>query len=112
MTEFPPLEVGGRLDALSGRLVEAEVDGLVVTTLPNIRYLTGFTGSAGILVVTGSRAMLTTDGRYRTQSAEQVAAAGVRFASRDRDRGPSGPARRGERGSDGRRAGRPRKRTT
>jgi Xaa-Pro aminopeptidase len=77
MTEFPPLEVGGRLDALSGRLVEAEVDGLVVTTLPNIRYLTGFTGSAGILVVTGSRAMLTTDGRYRTQSAEQVAAAGV-----------------------------------
>ena len=42
-----------------------------------MRYLTGFTGSAGVLVVTADGALLTTDGRYRTQSAEQVAAAGA-----------------------------------
>ncbi len=77
MTALPALEVGARLDSLSGRLAEAEVDALVVTALANVRYLTGFSGSAGILVVTGTGALLTTDGRYRTQSAEQVAAAGV-----------------------------------
>jgi len=77
MTALPALEVGARLDSLTGRLAEAEVDALVVTALANVRYLTGFSGSAGILVVTGTGALLTTDGRYRTQSAEQVAAAEV-----------------------------------
>ena len=49
----------------------------MVTTLANVRYLTGFSGSAGVLVVTERSALLTTDGRYRTQSAEQVGLAGV-----------------------------------
>ena len=53
------------------------MDALVVTELANVRYLTGFTGSAGVLAVTAQGALLTTDGRYRTQSAEQVAAAGA-----------------------------------
>ena len=39
-----------------------------MTTLPNVRYLTGFSGSAAVLVVTRDAAVLTTDGRYRTQS--------------------------------------------
>ena len=68
--------VAGRLDAAASPIRRA-VDALLVTTLPNIRYLTGFTGSAGVLVVTPGGALLTTDGRYRTQSAEQLAAAGV-----------------------------------
>src|SRR6202035_1998560 len=54
-----------------------EIDALVVTTLPNIRYLTGFSGSAGVLTVTRDVAVLTTDGRYRTQSAEQVEKSGA-----------------------------------
>jgi Xaa-Pro aminopeptidase len=74
---LPPLEVAGRLDRLRAGLEAAEVDALVVTALANVRYLTGFTGSAAVLLVTGSSALLTTDGRYRTQSAEQLAAAGV-----------------------------------
>jgi Xaa-Pro aminopeptidase len=69
------MSVAGRIDALRARF--DGFDALVVTTLPNVRYLTGFTGSAGVLVVTGRGALLTTDGRYRTQSAEQVAAAGA-----------------------------------
>jgi Xaa-Pro aminopeptidase len=70
-----PLQVAPRLEALRARLDGASVDALIVTNLANVRYLTGFTGSAGILAVTAKSALLTTDGRYRTQSAEQVEAA-------------------------------------
>jgi Xaa-Pro aminopeptidase len=69
---LPPLTVTGRIDRLRAAFDEHEIDALVVTTLPNVRYLTGFAGSAGVLTVTRDRALLTTDGRYRTQSAEQV----------------------------------------
>jgi Xaa-Pro aminopeptidase len=74
---LPPIVVTGRLDRLRATFDEHEVDALVVTTLPNVRYLTGFTGSAAVLVVTKDLAVLTTDGRYRTQSAEQVERAGA-----------------------------------
>jgi Xaa-Pro aminopeptidase len=72
-----PLEVAPRMDRLRARFDDAGVDGLVVTNLANVRYLTGFTGSAGVLAVTREGALLTTDGRYRTQSAEQVTSAGA-----------------------------------
>jgi len=65
-----------RLAALRAGLAEAGVDALVVSTLANVRYLTGFSGSAGLLLVTAHKALLTTDGRYRTQAAEQLAQAG------------------------------------
>jgi Xaa-Pro aminopeptidase len=74
---LPPITVTGRLDTLRQSFEEHEIDALVVTTLPNIRYLTGFSGSAGVLTVTRADALLTTDGRYRTQSAEQIARAGA-----------------------------------
>ncbi len=76
-TPLPPLTVSGRLDRLRAGFDEHEIEALVVTTLANVRYLTGFTGSAGVLSVTRDGALLTTDGRYRTQSAEQVAEAGA-----------------------------------
>jgi Xaa-Pro aminopeptidase len=56
---------------------EGPVEGLLVTTPANIRWLSGFSGSAGSLLVTAERALLVTDGRYRTQAAEQLAASGV-----------------------------------
>ena len=74
---LPPIVVTGRLDRLRAAFDEHEVDALVVTTLPNVRYLTGFTGSAAVLVVTRDLSVLTTDGRYRTQSAEQLQRAGA-----------------------------------
>ncbi len=79
---LPALTVGGRLDRLRARLGAAgpdgrPVDALLVTTPANVRWLTGFSGSAGTLLVAGDRAWLTTDGRYRTQAAEQLAAVGV-----------------------------------
>lgn len=48
------------------------IDALVVSLLPNVRYLTGFTGSHGAAVVTASGAWFLTDARYRTQSANEV----------------------------------------
>jgi Xaa-Pro aminopeptidase len=52
------------------------VGALAVTHLPNIAYLSGFTGSAGILVVAPSAIVLVTDGRYRT-ALEELAAGGA-----------------------------------
>jgi Xaa-Pro aminopeptidase len=76
-TALPEITVTGRLDRLRAAFDEHEVDSLVVTTLPNVRYLTGFSGSAAVLIVTRDLALLTTDGRYRTQSAEQLERAGA-----------------------------------
>jgi len=67
----------GRVDRVRERLGDAGTDALLVTTPENIRWLTGFTGSAGLLLVTTGGAVLTTDGRYRTQAAEQLEDAGV-----------------------------------
>ena len=54
------------------------VDALLVTHLPNIRYLTGFTGSAGLLLVQSTRTVLVTDFRYAVQAGQEVGnAAGV-----------------------------------
>jgi len=76
-TPLPAITVGGRLDRLRATFDAHEIDALVVTTLPNVRYLTGFSGSAGVLTVTRDVALLATDGRYRTQSAEQLERAGA-----------------------------------
>ena len=59
---LPPLQVADRLARLRVGIDAAEVDALLVTALPNVRYLTGFTGSAGVLLVTGRGAPLVTDG--------------------------------------------------
>jgi Xaa-Pro aminopeptidase len=76
-SSLPPMDVAGRLERLRARLPGAGCEALLVTSLVNLRYLTGFSGSAGMLLVTSDRALLVTDGRYRDQSAEQLAAAGV-----------------------------------
>ena len=74
---LPAIRVTGRLDRLRESFDRHEIDALVVTTLANVRYLTGFSGSAAVLAVTRDTALLTTDGRYRTQSSEQIEKAGV-----------------------------------
>ena len=61
-----------RLAALADGLTAAHVDGLLVTSLPNIRYLTGFSGSSALLFVTPRDIVLITDFRYQTQIAEEV----------------------------------------
>ena len=59
-----------------GRLVETfealEVDGLLVTHLPNVRYLSGYSGSNGQVIVGREGARFFTDGRYIEQSRREV----------------------------------------
>ena len=69
------MSVSSRLGALREAIEAAECDALLVTSLVNVRYLTGFTGSAGMLLVTATDALLVSDGRYREQAREQIAAA-------------------------------------
>ena len=58
------------------RAVEAEgLDGLLVTHLPNIRYLTGFSGSAALLLVGRDASSLISDFRYASQAPAEVGAA-------------------------------------
>ena len=66
-----------RFGLLRRRLNGLGVSGLLVTHLPDVRYLCGFTGSSAALAVTRRAARLFTDGRYRTQAVEEVKAAKV-----------------------------------
>ena len=61
-----------RRDALSARFEELSVDALFVTRLLHTRYLTGFTGSNGQVLVRGDGALFLTDGRYTEQSRREV----------------------------------------
>ncbi len=58
-------------------MTKAGLPGLLVTHLPDIRYLSGFTGSSAALAITRRSARLFTDGRYRAQAAAEVQAARV-----------------------------------
>ena len=49
-------------------------DAMLITSLPNLRYLTGFTGSNGLAIVTASQTWFFTDPRYQFQAAQEVAA--------------------------------------
>lgn len=61
-----------RIARVVDALVQHHLDALVVTSLPNIRYLTGFSGSSAILVVTARELVFFTDFRYETQVQEEV----------------------------------------
>jgi Xaa-Pro aminopeptidase len=74
------MDVADRPVRLQSRLDAAGCDALLVTNLTNIRYLTGFTGSAALLLVTPRGLVFVTDGRYRDQAAGQLAGAGVTAA--------------------------------
>jgi Xaa-Pro aminopeptidase len=62
-----------RRDFLRATAAERGLDAVLVTNLLNVRYLTGFTGSNGaLLVATDGNDLFGTDGRYTTQAATQV----------------------------------------
>ncbi len=66
---------GARQEAVRAALVSEGLEALVVTHLPNIRWLTGFTGSAGLVLLTPSNTLLLTDFRYATQAPQEAGAA-------------------------------------
>ena len=57
-------------------------DAVLITNLPDVRYLSGFTGSSAALVLVGGRAMLFTDGRYTGQARAEAAGTRVVIAKK------------------------------
>jgi Xaa-Pro aminopeptidase len=68
-----------RIGQLRRRITRAGLQGLLITHLPDVRYLCGFTGSSAALAVTRRAARLFTDGRYTAQAAQEVSAAKVQI---------------------------------
>ncbi len=70
-----------RLQRVREQLAEKRLHAFIVFNRASIRYLTGFTGSAGVLVIgRDSEALLVTDGRYQLQAKEQTKGTGVKIA--------------------------------
>lgn len=61
-----------RLQALAGALDGAHLDALLVSGLANVRYLTGFSGSNALLLVTPAESLLLTDARYAEQAVAEA----------------------------------------
>ena len=61
-----------KVNKLRGILDDKELDALLVSSPPNRRYLSGFTGSAGYLLISRSESVLCTDFRYLEQAKEQA----------------------------------------
>jgi Xaa-Pro aminopeptidase len=72
-----------RQQKLREQLAAAKLDALLVSHLPNIRYLSGFTGSAGFLLITESSSVFFSDVRYDTQAREEVKGAKVVIARKN-----------------------------
>src|SRR5438045_4686999 len=69
MSDRRPARIAARRESL----IAAHIDGLVLTSLPNVRYLTGFSGSSALVLVTQRDLHFITDFRYDTQVSEEVA---------------------------------------
>jgi len=61
-----------RLQRLVERLPKHQLDALLISTPENRCYLSGFTGSAGYLLINGEQLMLFTDSRYTQQARDQA----------------------------------------
>jgi Xaa-Pro aminopeptidase len=71
---------GARKKKLLSAVKTAGVEALLVTHLPDVRYLSGFAGSNAVMVVFGGRSVLFTDGRYTLQAKSEVRGARVVIA--------------------------------
>jgi Xaa-Pro aminopeptidase len=73
----PEMDFKAREKKLREHLATTRFDALLISHLPNIRYLCGFTGSAGLLLVEEAGSVFFTDVRYDVQAHEEVKAAKV-----------------------------------
>ena len=61
-----------RVTRLAAQLPGRELDAILISAPENRRYLSGFTGSAGYLLITPQRQLLFTDSRYSEQAGNQA----------------------------------------
>jgi Xaa-Pro aminopeptidase len=71
----PPEPCLERQAALRSAVEREGIDALLITHLPNVRYLTGFTGTAALLLIRPDATVLITDFRYAVQAPAEVGAA-------------------------------------
>ncbi len=76
------MDHAGRLERLQSVLPASKLDFLLITHLPNVRYLSGFSGTAAALLVGEHGATLFTDGRYIAQAKQEVRNARVVIGSK------------------------------
>ncbi|MBX2821078.1 MAG: aminopeptidase P family protein [Rhodothermaceae bacterium] len=69
-----------RLEVLQACVESNDADALILTFMPDIRWLTGFSGSNALVVYTKGRSYFVTDGRYATQSRDEVEAGEIHVA--------------------------------
>lgn len=72
-----------RIRKLQEKLSAEKLDGMVVSSLANIRYLCGFTGSNGMILITRSAAAFYTDFRYQEQIKTEVKGCTRKILDRD-----------------------------
>ena len=75
--KLAPMDVPARLERLRSLLSQAGCEALLVSNRSNVRYLTGFSGSAGVLMVREDDAVLVTDRRYAAQAPRELAGTGA-----------------------------------
>jgi Xaa-Pro aminopeptidase len=64
--------MSNRLESIRNKLTETGADAFICYSSPNYRYLSGFTGSLAILIITMRQATIMSDFRYRTQIPQEV----------------------------------------
>ncbi|HHT9131045.1 MAG TPA: aminopeptidase P family N-terminal domain-containing protein, partial [Candidatus Tripitaka californicus] len=62
------MNISNRLRRLRQKVIKKGLDGLVITKLPNVRYMSGFTGSEALILLTRDRFIFLTDFRYIEQA--------------------------------------------
>lgn len=72
-----------RIKRLREKLDQENLDLLLVTSLTNIRYLCGYTGSNGLLLISRNKALFLTDFRYKEQVKKEVKGAEIKIAQRE-----------------------------
>jgi len=71
-----------RIDELRKKALAANLDGMVITHLDHVRYLCGYSGSNGLLVITEKQAQFLTDFRYVDQARKEVKGAKTYIAKK------------------------------
>ncbi|MCH7788814.1 MAG: aminopeptidase P family protein [Acidobacteria bacterium] len=75
MTQFlAALDVSRRVVAARAQMAESDIAAMLVTNPTNVRYLCGFSGSNGVLLLTADEEVLITDERYRLRATEEMSA--------------------------------------
>lgn len=68
-----------RLKNIRKQLSSWNIDALLITTMENIRYLSGFTGSSGVIIITTNQSFFLTDSRYAEQSKDETSGFKIRI---------------------------------